>query len=345
VIGTRKLGDGEPCFFIAEAGVNHNGDVQLARDLIDAAVGAGADAVKFQAFDPSKLVTEDAPQADYQTRNTRSGGSQKDMLTPLALSQEQFRGLKLHCDARGIAFLCTPFDEENALFVAELGCQAIKVGSGDLTNHLFLSRLARLGLPLLLSTGMADAGEVSDAVEAVRDTGNHSLALLHCVSNYPASPETVNLRAMQGMAQTFQVEVGLSDHTLGDEVALAAVALGACAIEKHLTLDRTLPGPDHAASLEPREFAEMVRKARIVESALGDGVKRPAHGEDRVAFVARRSLAAAMDLVPGTELAAEHLTALRPAGGIPPGAWKTLLGKRTNSFIRKGVPFREDMLS
>ena len=344
-VGTRKIGSGEPCFFIAEAGVNHNGDERLARALVDAAADAGADAVKFQAFDPDHLVTDEALKADYQMRNTGSGGSQKAMLAPLALSQEQFRGLKLHCEKRGIVFLCTPFDDGNARFVADIGCPAIKVGSGDLTNHLFLCRLARLGLPLLLSTGMADAAEVRAAVEAVREAGNDALVLLHCVSNYPATPAMMNLRVMGQLAREFGVGAGLSDHTLGDEVALAAVALGACVIEKHLTLDRALPGPDHAASMEPRAFAEMVRKARSVESALGDAIKRPTREESRVAAVARRSLAASRDIEPGTILSEDHLIALRPAGGIQPCNWKSLVGKRAAGRIPKGTHFQEEMFS
>lgn len=344
-LGERKVGYGEPCFFIAEAGVNHNGDPQLARKLIDAAVSAGADAVKFQAFNPSELVTENAPQADYQSRNLGSRTSQKEMLAPLAFSSDQFFALKRYCDEQRMAFLCTPFDDDNARLVVDLGCPAIKVGSGDLTNHLFLARVARFGLPVLLSTGMGNESDVRDALEVIREEGGGGSVLLHCVSNYPATVESMNLRAMQSMADDFDVIIGLSDHTLGDTVALAAVALGACIIEKHLTLDRTMAGPDHAASMEPLEFAEMVRKARIIESALGDGVKRPVAGEEQVATVARRSLAAARDLESGIVLREEDLTALRPEGGIAPSAWKTLIGKRTRLFISKGTQFREDMYS
>lgn len=344
-IGDRRVGTGHPCYFIAEAGVNHNGSIELAYQLIDAAVEAGADAVKFQAFDPSKLVTQDAPQAEYQTRNLGVKGSQQEMLAPLALSPAIFRDLRDYCQKMRIDFLCTPFDEENARMIVDLGCPVIKVGSGDLSNHLFLIRLVRLGVPLILSTGMADESEVRDALAAVRSEGSPDVILLHCVSNYPAAPEMMNLRAMSSMGEAFGLPIGLSDHTLDDVVPLAAVALGASVVEKHLTLDRRMVGPDHAASLEPKEFRIMIRKARIVEAALGDGIKRPTLGEDRVASVARRSLAAALDLCQGTVLTEEHLTSLRPAGGVPPSAWKSLIGKRTKIFISKGVQFQEGMLS
>jgi N-acetylneuraminate synthase len=345
IIGSHRVGRGQPCYFIAEIGVNHNGSMDLACQLVDAAVEAGANAVKFQAFDSDKLVTNDAPQAEYQSRNMGAKKSQKEMLDSLALSPEEFRDLKDYCKIRKIDFLCTPFDEENARLIVDLGCNAIKIGSGDLSNHLFLVRLARLGLPLILSTGMSNENEVREAVAAIRSSGNAGLILLQCVSNYPASPETMNLRAMQSMEDAFHLPAGLSDHTLDDVVALAAVALGASVIEKHLTLDRNMQGPDHAASLEPSEFATMIQKARIVEAALGSGRKIPVSGEDRVAMVARRSLAAAVDIPPDTEIAEEHLTALRPAGGIPPSDWRNLVGRRVRVFIPKGVQFQEGMLS
>ena len=345
IIGSRRVGLGQPCYFIAEAGVNHNGSLELARQLVDAAVEAGADAVKFQAFDAEKLVTSDAPQAEYQSRNMGAKKSQKEMLDSLALSAGQFRDLRDYCKERKIDFLCTPFDEENARLIVDLGCNAIKIGSGDLSNHLFLVRLARLGLPLILSTGMSDENEVRDAVAAIRSAGNAGLILLQCVSNYPASPETMNLRAMQRMEDSFHLPTGLSDHTLDDVIALAAVALGASVLEKHLTLNRNMPGPDHAASLEPSEFGAMIKKAKIVEAALGNGFKMPAPGEEQVAMVARRSLAAAVDIPADTEIAVDHLTALRPAGGIPPSEWRKLLGRRTLTFIPKGVQFQQGMLS
>lgn len=345
IIGSHRVGRGHRCYFIAEVGVNHNGSLDLARQLVDAAVEAGANAVKFQAFDPEKLVTSDAPQAEYQSRNMGTKKSQKEMLDSLALTAGQFLDLRDYCRGRKIDFLCTPFDDENARLIVDLGCNAIKIGSGDLSNHLFLVRLARLGLPLILSTGMSDDNEVRDAVAAIRSEGNAGLILLQCVSNYPAPPESMNLRAMRSMEDAFHLPTGLSDHTLDDVVALAAVALGAAVIEKHLTLDRNMPGPDHAASLEPGEFKAMIQRARVVEAALGNGLKRPAAGEDHVAKVARRSLAAAMDIPVGTEMAEEHLTALRPAGGIPPSDWRNLVGRRTLVFIPKGVQFQEGMLS
>jgi len=266
------------------------------------------------------------------------------MLVALALSRDQFHQIAAYCGKRGIAFLCTPFDNSSADLVVELGCPAIKVGSGDLTNYLLLRKLARFGLPLIVSTGMADLQEVRMAVDALVETGASDLLLLHCVSNYPAAPEVMNLRAMKTMADSFSFPIGLSDHTMGASVTLAAVALGACLIEKHLTLDRSLAGPDHAASLEPAEFKKMVESARDIEKAMGTGVKLPSGGEGTVAAVVRRSLAASANIPAGTMIAEEHLTALRPATGIPAEQWKTLIGKRIRQDISKHEFFDLSMI-
>lgn len=343
-IAQRPIGEGHPCYFIAEIGVNHNGKLDLALDLVSQAHQGGADAVKFQAFDPDALVTETAPQADYQARNLGVRQSQREMLAALALSAAQFAAIKVHCDQLGITFLCTPFDDESATLLHQLGCPAIKVSSGDLNNHLFLARLAALQLPIILSTGMASLDEVAAALRELDLAGAHDTILLHCVSQYPAPPECMNLRAMQTLRETFKIPTGLSDHTLGDEVSLAAVALGACMIEKHFTADRSMPGPDHAASMEPSEFAALVRRARAVESALGSGTKIPAAIEKDVANVARRSLAARRDLPAGTVLTAEDLTALRPSGGISPSEWRTVIGRRLLADLPRGIPFRQDLL-
>ena len=341
LIGARTIGDGHPCFVIAEAGVNHNGDLELARRLIDAAAEAGADAIKFQTFKADRLVTAAAPKADYQKAATGAEESQHAMLRRLELSEAAHAELQAHAGQRGLIFLSTPFDEESADLLAAMQLPAFKISSGELTNLPFLEHVARLGKPLLVSTGMATLDEVRDAVAIIRAA---PLALLQCVSNYPAQPADTNLRAMQTMRAEFGVPVGYSDHTLGNDIALAAVALGACIIEKHLTLDRTLPGPDHAASAEPAELSALIRGIRAVESALGDGVKQPAASEAGVAAVARRSLVAARDIAAGETLDASAIHALRPGGGLPPGQRASLLGRRTRRAVPVGTAFTLEML-
>lgn len=340
-IGVRRVGEGEPCFVIAEAGVNHNGDLALARQLIDAAADAGADAIKFQSFRADRLVSATAPKADYQKAATGAAESQHAMLRRLELDEAAHRMLQQHAGERGIVFLSTPFDEASADLLAAMRLPAFKVPSGELTNLHFLAHVARHRMPIILSTGMATLDEVRAAVSAVGDV---PLALLQCVSNYPAQSADTNLRAMQTMRAEFSVSVGYSDHTLGNEIAFASIALGATIVEKHLTLDRTLPGPDHAASSEPTEFAALVRGIRNIESALGDGIKRPAASEANVASVARRSLVASRDIAPGEILGPAEIDALRPAGGLPPSAQSQLLGRRTRAAISAGTMFTLEMV-
>ncbi len=323
----RKIGVGHPCFIIAEAGVNHNGDADLARRLIDAAVEAGADAVKFQTFKAESLATAAAPKAAYQEQSTAAEESQLDMVKRLELPLEAFGQLQQYAAGRGILFLSTPFDYESADYLDRIGVPAIKVPSGEINNLPFLAHLARKGKPLIVSTGMSTLAEVGEAVGAIQAAGDPPLALLHCVSNYPAAPADVNLRAMTAMAQAFHVPVGYSDHVLGNEVALAAVAMGACILEKHFTLDRTLPGPDHRASMEPDQLAALVRGVRTIESALGDGCKRPAAAEADTKAVARRSLVLARDIKQGTVLEPSMLVALRPGTGIPPSELDQVVGR------------------
>ncbi len=327
-IAGRMVGPGWPCFIIAEAGVNHNGSLDLARRLVDAAKAAGADAVKFQTFQTAHLVTRTAPKAEYQLQATGGQESQYEMLSRLQLSPADHRCLLACCQEAGIVFLSTPFDEPSADLLDELGVPALKIGSGEVTNLPFLTYLGRKGKPLLLSTGMSYLAEVDEAVRAIRSAGCDQLVLLHCVSDYPAEPADVNLRAMRTMARAFDLPVGYSDHTLGDEVALAAVALGACVIEKHFTLDRGLPGPDHRASLEPAELTSLVRSIRLVEQSMGDGIKRPAASEESARTVGRRSVVAARAISAGTVLTRDMLAAKRPASGMPP-AWIDLLVGRT----------------
>jgi N-acetylneuraminate synthase len=331
-------------FVIAEAGVNHNGDMALARSLVDVAAEAGADAVKFQTFAVDRLVTRGAATAEYQRRALGGESSQYDMLARLQLSAADHEMLHAHCAARGIEFMSTPFDPESARFLERLGVRRIKISSGDVTNLPMLEVVGTLGLPVVLSTGMADLEEVAAAVATLREAGTTDLALLQCVSNYPADPALTNLRAMDTLAREFGTPVGLSDHSRGTAVAIAAAARGAAYIEKHFTLDRALPGPDHQASLLPEELRDLVSAIREVAAALGDGIKRPVPSELPVRDVARKSLVAARDLPAGVALGPDDLVILRPGTGLSPAARPRVLGRRTARAIPHHTPITEDML-
>ena len=344
-VAGRKIGPGDPCFIIAEAGVNHNGSTETARKLVDVAVEAGADAVKFQTFKAERLAAPHAPKAYYQVRTTGTEESQLQMLTRLELSSDDHRRLMAYCDDKGILFMSSPFDEESADLLAELGVSVYKVPSGEITNVPYLIHLARKGKPLIVSTGMAYLSEVETAVRTIREAGNDEFVLLHCVSNYPADPADVNLKAMQTMSTAFSAPVGYSDHTIGIEVAVAAVALGACIIEKHFTLDRRLPGPDHPASLEPDELVALVRGIRTVEAALGHGRKEPALSEANTANVARKSLVAARDIPAGATLTEEHIAVKRPGTGLPPSIRPYLTGRTTRVSIPAGALLTLEMLA
>ena len=329
-------------FVIAEAGVNHNGDLERALAMIDVAAEAGADAIKFQTFTADRLVSGTAPKADYQARETGEG-SQYEMLAALELSQADHRALFARCAAAGIEFMSTPFDEEAADFLAALGMKRLKVPSGELVNHPFLRHLAAQGLPMIVSTGMATMDEVVEAAAVIRESwgetppaGEAPLVFLHCTSNYPAAPADVNLRAMDSMAAALSLPVGYSDHTLGTSVAIAAAARGARVIEKHFSLDRNLPGPDHKASLEPDELAAMIRAIREVETALGSATKAPSEAELAVRAVARRSVTAARDLASGEILGAEDIALLRPASGIAPKHRDELVGRTLARAVPAG---------
>ena len=344
-IGKRRVGKGEPCFIIAEAGVNHNGSFEFARQLIDVAVDAGCDAVKFQTFKSEKVCSPFAPKATYQAHTTAADESQLEMVKKLELPFEAFRDLYRYCVYKGILFLSTPFDYESADFLAELPVPAFKISSGEITNLFFLEHLARKGRPLIVSTGMATLEEVAIAIETIRATGNRQVILLQCVSNYPADPSSMNLRAMHTLEDAFGVDVGLSDHTVGTEIALAAAAMGACVIEKHFTLSRGLPGPDHSASLEPLDLVKLVRGIRNVESALGDGIKQPAAEELDTATVARRSLVAARFIPAGAVLTVDLLDILRPGTGLPPAMRSQVLGRHVRHDIEAGTVLSLDMLA
>ncbi len=324
-------------FIIAEAGVNHNGDIELARRLVRAAAEAGADAVKFQTFQAAHLVTADAPQAEYQARNTGKTESQYDMLKRLELPLAAFAELAALCRELGIEFMSTAFDEESADYLAGLGMGVFKIPSGELTNLPFIRRIATYGKPVIVSTGMGTLDEARAAVETIRAAGDDKITVLHCVTNYPAPPDSVNLRAMRTLRDALGVPVGYSDHTEGIEAPVIAVAAGACVIEKHFTLDKDLPGPDHKASLDPAELAEMVRAIRRAEVLLGRAEKQPGATELEVAKIVRRSVVAARDIPAGMEITEAMLVLRRPGTGIPPAHLHEVPGRRARVDIAAGA--------
>jgi N,N'-diacetyllegionaminate synthase len=338
-IAGRKIGRKYAPFLIAEAGVNHNGDMDMALALVDAAAEAGADAVKFQTFSADRLVTKQAPKAKYQLETTDQIESQYQMLKKLELREEDHRLLLERCQQKEILFLSSPFDELSADLLESLNVPAYKIPSGEITNHPYLAHVARKGCPIILSTGMSSLGEVEAAVQTIADAGDPPLVLLHCVSQYPAPPEELNLRAMHTLEAAFDVPVGFSDHTEGIEMALVAVALGASVIEKHFTLDRGLPGPDHRASLEPDDLKRLAEGIKRVQIALGDGRKVPTASERNTADVARKSLVAACDIPAGTVLKAELVAVRRPGTGLPPAMHEQLIGRITAKALAEGQLF------
>ncbi|PSB80701.1 N-acetylneuraminate synthase [Photobacterium damselae] len=325
-------------FIIAEAGVNHNGDINLAKKLIDAAATAGVDAVKFQTWKTELLVTEDAKMADYQVQNTQREETQFEMLKRLELSYSDFSELKTYCDDRNIQFMSTPDEEQSATFLN--GLQPIfKIGSGELTNTPFLRHIANFGKPVILSTGMGYLSEVEHAISTLQDAGLclDMITVLHATTDYPTVPEDVNLRSMQTIANAFPgITVGYSDHTLGIEIPVAAVALGAKVIEKHFTLDKAMSGPDHKASLEPQELVAMVQAIRNIELALGNGWKVPTHTEKANRNIVRKSLVASKDIIMGSPITADMLEIKRPGNGIPPTRWDEVIGSIAKKDYQKG---------
>lgn len=322
-------------FIIAEAGVNHDGSVDVGLRLVETAKACGADAVKFQSFRADRIVTRSAAKAVYQERTTAGAESHFEMLKRLELSADAHRRLIDHCLKVKIEFLSSPFDEESVDLLDAMGISQFKVPSGEITNLPLLQHIARKRRPVILSTGMATLGEVEEAVHALHAAGAAQITLLHCVTEYPAPYAEINLRAMLTLKAAFGLPVGYSDHTHGVEVAIAAVALGAEVIEKHFTLDRALPGPDHAASLEPAELTQMVAAIRNVESALGNGIKVPAPCERQNILVARKSVVAAHDLPIGRQLRADDLTIKRPGTGISPKCLQALIGRTLRTSVRE----------
>jgi N,N'-diacetyllegionaminate synthase len=314
---------------IAEAGVNHNGDLARARQLIDEAAKAGADLVKFQTFSANRLVTRMATKADYQTQTTDKKESQHEMLRRLELSAEMHKELIEHCAARNIGFFSTAFDIESIDLLVSLGQDHFKIPSGEITNLPYLRRIGRLGQAVILSTGMATLGEIEAAIDVLEQAGTPraNITVLHCTTEYPTPMTEVNLRAMQSIQRAFGVAVGYSDHTPGIEVAIAAVAMGASVIEKHFTMDRNLPGPDHKASLEPEGLMAMVAAIRNIEIALGDGVKRLTQSEARNKPVMRKSLVASQAIKAGEIFSTKNITTKRPGTGISPMRWDEVIGR------------------
>lgn len=333
-IGDTLIGDKQPCFIIAEAGVNHNGDVKLAKKLIDAAKIAGADVVKFQTWITEEIVIKSTRQADYQAKNTGIRESQFDMLKKLELTKNDFKELKDYADKKGIIFLSTPDEEKSADFLFDLGVPAFKIGSGEITNLPFLRHVAGKKRPIILSTGMADLNEVKEAVKAIKSQKNNKIIILHCTSNYPCPLKEVNLRAIDTLRK-FDLPVGYSDHTVGIMVPVMAVARGAAVLEKHFTIDKNLPGPDHKASLDPKELKEMIKLIRDAEKALGDGIKKPTESEQKIKKVIRKILVAREDIAKGTKIKKNMLAAKRAGIGISPKDLDMAIGRWTKINIKK----------
>lgn len=334
-IGSKLIGKNQPCYIIAEAGVNHNGNLDLAKKLVNIAKDAGVDAVKFQTWITEDLVTKEARQAEYQIENTGVKESQFEMLKKLELSYGDFEELKEYCDKKEIIFMSTPDEENSVDFLYDLSVPAFKIGSGELNNHLMLEKVARKGLPIILSTGMATLEEVKEAVGIVKQY-NDKLILLHCTSNYPAKIESVNLRVIQTLEKEFDLIVGYSDHTEGILIPQLAVAAGAKVIEKHFTFDKSSEGPDHKASISPEELKEMVVAIRQIEVMLGNGKKEPVHEELETKEVVRKAIVAKMDILPSTKITKDMLTAKRISQkGLEPKYFDKIVGKITLKGLSK----------
>lgn len=314
-------------FIIAEAGVNHNGDIEIAKKLVDEAVLAGADAIKFQTFRAEAVVCKNAKKADYQMVTTEQSESQFEMLKKLELTPDMHEQLIDYCRQKKIMFLSTPFDIDSIHYLVKCGINILKVPSGEITNYPYLREIAKTGKKVILSSGMSTLEEVRDAVRVLRNYGSGDITVLHCNTEYPTPYKDVNLQAMVTIKNELGVEVGYSDHTQGIEVSIAAAALGAAVIEKHFTLDRNMEGPDHKASLEPQELQAMVRTVRNIEQALGNGCKEPSASEKKNVDVVRRSIVARCDIKAGERFTEDNLTTKRPGTGINPMCWERLIGE------------------
>lgn len=342
-IHDRKIGRDEPVFIIAEAGVNHNGKLELAKKMVDKAKRAGVDAVKFQTFKAEDLVTENSEMADYQKKNISKDQSQYEMIKEKELGYEEFKNLKEYCDEKDILFLSTPHTEEAMNFLEDL-VPAYKIGSGDLTNLPFLKKVAQKGKPIILSAGMATLGEVEEAVKTIREEANEDLILLHCVTDYPTDIEKVNLRTIETLKTSFKTLVGFSDHTMGIIASIAAVSLGATVIEKHFTIDKEMEGPDHEASLEPNQLKKMIEKIRDIEKGLGDGIKKPTKEEKKTMENSRKSIIVGKNISKGTKFQKDILEIKRPGTGIKPKYLSKIIGKKAKEDIKKDSILTWDMI-
>lgn len=312
---------------IAEAGVNHNGDIKLAKKMVDVAKQAGVDYIKFQTFSPEKLVSKYAQKAKYQKENTNSDESQLKMLQKVALSKSEFKQLKEYCSEVGIGFISTPFDDDSINFLEEFDMDFWKIPSGEITNLPYLEKIANTGRKVIMSTGMCEVEEILNAISVLENNGTNDIVLLHCNTQYPTPYEDVNLKAMYAIEKATGKPVGYSDHTQGIEVPIAAVAMGAVVIEKHFTLDKGMDGPDHKASLEPDELTQMVSSIRKIEKALGDGKKEPSESEKENINVARKSIVASKTIKKGTVFSEDNITVKRPGNGISPMRWYDVIGQ------------------
>lgn len=335
-IGNYKIGPGNSCFIIAEAGVNHNGDVKLAHQLIDAAIKSGANAVKFQSFITEALVTSKTPKAEYQIKTTGGNSGQYKMLKSLEMSADDHAKLKDHCDQAGTLYLCTPYDNISVDMLDKIDISAFKVASTDTTNVPLLRYIASKGRPVILSTGFSSLGQVECAVESLNESGlKGKTILLQCTAEYPAPIDEINLRAIVTMQQAFGCPVGFSDHTEGTDAGPWSVAIGSCVVEKHFTLDRNMAGPDHRASLEPDEFSDLVRKIRQIERSLGDGIKRIMPSELKNKAVMQKSLVAVKAIKAGETITPDSLTCKRPGTGLSPAFYDQVVGKKADRDIEE----------
>jgi N,N'-diacetyllegionaminate synthase len=331
-------------FIIAEAGVNHNGQLDLAFQLVDKAVEIGADCVKFQTFKTENIVTKTSPKANYQMLVTDKSESQFDMLKKLELQKEDFKKIKAYCTQKGIQFLSTPYNPEDANLLNDLGVEAFKIASGQLVELPFLKHVARFGKQMIISTGMANLSEVFAAVQAIRSVDNNDIIVLQCNTDYPSKIEDTNIKAMLTMRDAIGVRIGYSDHVPNNYACYAAVALGAEVIEKHFTLDKKMEGPDHSCSLEPAEFKELIEGVRNVEKCLGTGIKTPSQSEINNTYGMRRSLVARTDLQSGTVLDEKHFGFKRPANGLSPNYLETLIGKKLKKDMAQDEAFTFDSI-
>lgn len=342
-IGNKLIGSGSTCFIIAEAGVNHNQNLNLALKLVDIAANCSADAVKFQTFTGDDLVTESGKMASYQLKNIGQKMTQKEMLKSVALPEEFYGPIMRRCEERNILFMSTPHGGKKAVnFLESLGVQAYKIGSGDLTNYILLNRVASTMKPVILSSGMATLDEVKDAIRFIQSKGNSQIAVFHCTTNYPCPPEEVNLSAMQTMMDELDVPVGYSDHTEGNQVAIMAATLGMAIYECHFTLDKTLPGPDHIASAEPDELKSKIEAIRVAPIILGSAEKAPNPFEiESMVKLVRKSIVTTRDLFEGHVISEDDLEAKRPGDGVSPLQYEKFLGKRLKVVLKKDQKITE----